>query len=179
LPNLDVVDLKLIESDPVTGLDRTFAGKAVPTILKYEAVEAGAAKLSQLITPPAFGSDVADIGVTLQDWEGLVEHVGPDTFTARLLDRTQKMEGYTELAEIPKKQVRPGDIELLSVGSTFYLLVRRRIMTTGSTVHSVKLIFRRPVSWTALALEKIRADAKAQAEHFQRHGGFDFIQSGD
>ncbi len=118
-------------------------------------------KLIKMLVTPEVTGIVEDLGVTLQDWEGCVEDIHETSFSARILDRTRGMDVDTEIAEIPLEKVREGDRELLFPGSLFYMLVRRRTLSTGSIKHSVNLIFRRLPLWTDEALRRVKEEAES------------------
>jgi hypothetical protein len=153
---IDARYLKVADRDPTTQPAADQLTRHAATSVSSDEIDRRSSRISEFFTPPERIADVYDIGVALQDWEGYVEHVGNNSFTARLLDRTKKFETDTEIAEIPIELVNKGDLELLFEGGIFLLFVRRRITSKGNTEHSVSLHFRRPPAWTAEALAKIR-----------------------
>ena len=57
----------------------------------------------------------------LQQWEGIVETVGNESFTSRLRDLTNKEYYPREIAELPIEDISDDDQELLQEGAVFYL----------------------------------------------------------
>jgi hypothetical protein len=59
---------------------------------------------------------------TLQEWEGLVQTVGSENFTARLRDLT--VPGHPEeIAEISFDGIDPNDLSRVKIGAVFHLIV--------------------------------------------------------
>ena len=65
----------------------------------------------------------------LQDWEGIVESVGNEFFTARLRDLTNNEVYPSETAELPIEDISDDDLQLLRVGAVFYLVSVRKGLT--------------------------------------------------
>ena len=123
-------------------------------------------RLAGRLVPPKAAPRAADLGVTIQDWEGCVVEIGDESFSARLLDRTRQIDVDTELAEIPLSEVDSGDRELVQLGGIFYLTIRRRILDTGRHGTESRIVFRRLPAWHASTLKKAKAEAETLAEFF-------------
>jgi hypothetical protein len=100
----------------------------------------------------------------LQDWEGAVDSIGPETFRARLRDRTKEEAYASEIVELPVADVSDDDRELLRPGAIFYLTVGRLTRASGRQDRVGRLVFRRLPAWTASALHS----AEQRAERLRR-----------
>lgn len=100
----------------------------------------------------------------LQDWEGVVETIGNENFTARLRDLTNNEPYPSEAAELPIEDISVDDLELLRVGAVFYLTVGRLIWLNGRQERFGRIVFRRLPSWTLSTLRR----AEERAEHLSR-----------
>lgn len=96
----------------------------------------------------------------LQQWEGIVEYVGDENFTARLRDLTNKEHYPGEMAELPRDDISDDDRELLREGAVFYLTVGRLIHFSGRQERFGHIVFRRLPGWTSSTLD--RAEKRAQ-----------------
>lgn len=102
--------------------------------------------------------------LVLQDWEGAVESIGSETFTARLRDSTNKETYASEIAELPIADVSEDDQELLRPGAIFYLTVGRVTRPSGRQDRVGRLVFRRLPAWTQSTLRR----AQQRAERLSR-----------
>ena len=102
--------------------------------------------------------------LVLQDWEGVVETIGNETFTARLRDRASSESYAGEMAELPVADISEDDRELLRSGAVFYLTVGRLVRASGRQERVGRLVFRRLPAWTASTLRR----AKQRAERLTR-----------
>ncbi len=102
--------------------------------------------------------------LVLQDWEGVVDSIGPEIFTARLRDRTNEETYASEMVELPVADVSDDDRELLRPGAIFYLTVARVIRASGRQDRVGRLVFRRLPAWTASTLRR----AEQRAERLRR-----------
>lgn len=105
--------------------------------------------------------------VVLQDWEGVVETVGDESFTARLRDLTINERDPSEIAEFPVEDVSDDDRELLDVGAVFYVTVGRLIRSNGRQERFGRIVFRRLPGWTSSTLRR----AEKRAERFSHYLG--------
>jgi len=103
----------------------------------------------------------------LMDWEGVVDEVRNQEFTARLLDRRSSSKVDTEYAEIPLTEVQADDRQLVQPGAIFYLTVYRVTSAVGQSERSTRLYFRRLPAWTRTML----ASADKRAERWKRSFG--------
>ena len=99
-----------------------------------------------------------------QDWEGVVETIGSETFTARLRDRTNDESIAGEIAELPIADVDDDDRELLQIGGVFYLTVGRLLRANGRHERVGRMVFRRLPAWTKSTFDR----AKLRAERLAR-----------
>ena len=100
----------------------------------------------------------------LQQWEGIVEEVGDENFTARLRDLTNKEHYPGEMAELPRDDISDDDRELLREGAVFYLTVGRLIHFSGRQKRFGDIVFRRLPGWTSSTLDR----AEKRAERLSR-----------
>ena len=103
----------------------------------------------------------------LMDWEGVVEEVHEDDFTARLLNRRGHSKVDTEEAEIPFTEVQLDDLSLVQPGAIFYLTVFRSTTFAGQSRRTTSLYFRRLPSWTRSML----VSAEERAQRWKKHFG--------
>lgn len=96
----------------------------------------------------------------LQDWEGVVETMGDENFTARLRDLTNEENYPSEIAELPIEDISDDDQELLQVGAVFYLTVGRSIRPNGRQQRFGRIVFRRLPGWTSSTLHRAEKRAK-------------------
>ena len=111
------------------------------------------------LLPPEQTLEQAEKFSVLQDWEGVVERVGAEVFSATLRDRTQNESYATEAAELPIADVSDDDRELLRPGAIFYLTVGRVTRASGRQDRVGRLVFRRLPAWTESTLR--RAEERA------------------
>ena len=102
--------------------------------------------------------------VILQDWEGVVETVGDESFTARLRDLIVNERYPSETAKLPIEDISDDDQELLKVGAVFYLTVGRLKRPNGRQQRFGRIVFRRLPGWTFSTLQR----AEKRAERFSR-----------
>ena len=98
--------------------------------------------------------------VIIQDWEGIVESIETETFTALLRDLTANEAYPGEMADLPIEDIAPDDRELLKPDAIFYLTVGRSTDTTGRQQRFSRMEFRRLPVWTSADFS--RADERAQ-----------------
>lgn len=98
--------------------------------------------------------------VIIQDWEGIVESIETETFTALLRDLTANEAYPGEMADLPIEDIAPDDRGLLKPGAIFYLTVGRSIYPTGQQQRFSRMEFRRLPVWTSADFS--RADERAQ-----------------
>ena len=96
----------------------------------------------------------------LQDWEGVVETVEGEIFTARLRDLTSNEPYPSETAELPIEDISDDDLELLRVGAVFYLTVGRLIWFNGRQERFGRIVFRRLPGWTPSTLRRAQKRAE-------------------
>lgn len=102
--------------------------------------------------------------LVLQDWEGVVETIGSETFAARLRDRSSDETYAGETAELPIADVSDDDRELLRPGAVFYLTVGRLVRASGRQERVGRVVFRRLPAWTESTLSR----ANQRAERLSR-----------
>lgn len=98
--------------------------------------------------------------VIVQDWEGIVESIETETFTALLRDLTADEAYPGERADLPIEDITPDDRGLLKPSAIFYLTVGRSTGPTGQRQRFSRMEFRRLPVWTSADFD--RADERAQ-----------------
>jgi hypothetical protein len=94
----------------------------------------------------------------LAEWEGIVNSVGKDTFSASLvqlprgseLDRRDQANmgfGPTEETELPIEDIPPFDRDLLRPGALFRLVIGYDIKRSGQRIRALSVVFRRLPKW--------------------------------
>lgn len=101
----------------------------------------------------------------LQRWEGVVQEVLDDSFTAVLHDRTSQ--DPDQYAELPVEEISEADRPLLTPGAVFYWWIGYRDGVGGRTRASVIRLRRLP----GLADEEI-AEARAEAQRLREALGW-------
>jgi hypothetical protein len=109
---------------------------------------------TRLATPPR----VSDDRITaLQQWEGVVDEVSGDAFTAILSDRTA--ETPDERAEFSLDELSRSDFSLVRPGAIFAWTIGYRDMLTGQRIRFSTIRFRRLPAWTQRELDHARVRA--------------------
>ena len=97
--------------------------------------------------------------VPLQEWEGYVQSVGDDEFTASLLDLTNNSKAEDEEADFPIDDLTEDDKGLLKPGAVFRWLIGYR--SIGGTKERIsRIVFRRLPQWTKRDLQAAQDKAK-------------------
>jgi hypothetical protein len=89
-----------------------------------------ASELAQ-IRPTLIEDKPSSTVTALQEWEGYVLSVEPETFTARLLDITANARTEQEVAEFDKSELSEADRELLREGAVFRWVIGNQITRGG------------------------------------------------
>jgi hypothetical protein len=119
------------------------------------------------VLEPQQGIKYSERHEILMDWEGVVEEVGEDDFTARLMDRRGSSKVDTDSVEIPLTEVQLDDIALIQPGAIFYLTIYRSTSRAGQTRRTTSLYFRRLPSWT----QSMLASAEERAQRWKKSFG--------
>jgi hypothetical protein len=98
----------------------------------------------------------------LGSWEGTVQHVGKDTFTAYIADIDERQ--AAEVAEFYRSDLSEEDSELLEEGAVFYWFVGYNDSASGQRSRSSVLRFRRLPPWTEYEDKKAHSWADETAE---------------
>jgi hypothetical protein len=100
--------------------------------------------------------------VTLQEWEGQVQEVGSNYFSARLVDLTAGDKEETEEAELPLDDLIESDRALLVPGAVFRWIIGYRYMY-GQKDRFTRFVIRRLPTWTEQEIRS--ADQEADELH--------------
>ena len=99
----------------------------------------------------------------LQEWEGVVESVEKETFTASMRDLTAGEAYPGEVAELPVEDVSDDDMELLETGAVFYLTVGRSVRPNGQQERFGRMAFRRLPLFTSSDFSRAEERARRLA----------------
>jgi hypothetical protein len=105
--------------------------------------------------------------VKLQEWEGQVQEVGANSFSARLVDLTAGEKEETEEAELPLDDLIESDRALLVPGAVFRWIIGYRYMY-GQKERFTRFVIRRLPMWTEQEVRS--ADQEADELHHALFG---------
>jgi hypothetical protein len=100
----------------------------------------------------------------LQEWEGYVISVGPDQFTARLVDVTRGQQIEEEAADFPLADLSDDNLTLLKEGAVFRWVIGYQRSPGGTKRRVSQVTFRRLPAWTKEDMQT----AKSKAERLIR-----------
>jgi len=99
----------------------------------------------------------------LQQWEGRVQDISGDEFSAALVDLTNKSRPEEEVV-IPTEEISPEDMKLLAPGAVFYWMIGYSMSNTGQKTRASNIRFRRLPVWSRSDLKKAAAAADEMME---------------
>ncbi len=94
---------------------------------------------------------------SLQKWEGVVTEITPDSFFARLVDKSN--EAPDEEAEFAIEEISSGDMHLLKIGAVFNWDIGYHESKGGQRTKQSVIRFRRLPAWTNREIEDARKRA--------------------
>jgi hypothetical protein len=103
----------------------------------------------------------------IQEWEGYVRAIGPDTISADLVDITALERSITEQAEIPLDELSETAIKKLRIGSIFRWAIGYQRSPSGTKMRVSNIAFRDLPRWTQKDLREARDDALRLEQYFQ------------
>ena len=88
--------------------------------------------------------------VALAEWEGTVDNIGEELFTARLteISSSRKSDNYEEEANFLIEDLSDSDIELLQIGAVFRWVIGYSRSVSGTKRRVSQIIMRRLPVWT-------------------------------
>jgi hypothetical protein len=92
----------------------------------------------------------------LQEWEGYVTEIGPETFTGRLVDVTARRKTEEEMADFPICDLSDDDRELLAPGAIFRWVIGYQRSKGGTKRRVSQITFRRLPGWTRKDLARAK-----------------------
>jgi hypothetical protein len=95
----------------------------------------------------------------LQEWEGYVTEIGPETFTGRLVDVTARRKTEEEMADFPICDLSDDDRELLAPGAIFRWVIGYQRSKGGTKRRVSQITFRRLPGWTRKDLARAKDTA--------------------
>jgi hypothetical protein len=98
----------------------------------------------------------------LQEWEGQVQEVGENAFSARLVDLTRDSKEETEETDLPIEDLGEADRRLLVPGATFRWIIGYR-WVDGEKERFARVVIRRLPIWTEREIKS--ADQEAAELH--------------
>jgi hypothetical protein len=99
----------------------------------------------------------------LQEWEGYVLWVSDETFSARLIDLTDRRKNEDEEADFPLTDLSDSQRRELRPGAIFRWAIGYRRTRSGTKERVSKIVFRRLPAWTERELESNRRKAEEWA----------------
>ena len=156
-----------VSTKPLVSQEQALSESSVQSAFGTESAAAFAGKFvahRPLLFAEEQAPELPEEFLVLQDWEGAVDSVGPETFIARLRDRTNRQTYASEVAELPIADVSDDDRELLRPGAIFYMTVGRMTRASGRQDRVGRLVFRRLPAWTESTLRR----AEQRAERLRR-----------
>jgi hypothetical protein len=97
---------------------------------------------------PAFPSARGRTFQKLQEWEGYVVGIGPEEFTARLIDLTRGSSQAEEEATFPVSDLTDDDRSMLREGAVFRWIIGYQREGKGPKQRVSQIVFRRVPAWT-------------------------------
>ncbi|MFQ5717275.1 MAG: hypothetical protein ACE5GQ_09265 [Nitrospinales bacterium] len=116
-------------------------------------------KIKNLVAKPKIYTSRPPDFLVLQKWEGVVQTISEEAFTAILVDLTEESE--KEYAEFFLDDVVPSDKGLLKPGAVFYCCVGYAISESGQRTRGTQLRFRRLPAWGKRDILKAEKEAEA------------------
>jgi hypothetical protein len=120
-------------------------------------------EIEKYINIPIYTKDFNEVSATfqvIQEWEGYVQEINNDTFTASLLDITANQNYPTEEADFNIEDVNKFDRHFLRNGAIFRWVIGYYQSPAGSKRRSSELVFRRMSRFSSSSIKK--ADKKAK-----------------
>lgn len=120
-------------------------------------------KIEKYIDIPVYKENPFEASATfqvIQEWEGYVQEIKDDTFTASLLDITENQNYPTEEADFNIQDVNNFDMHFLRNGAVFRWVIGYYQSPSGSKRRSSELVFRRMPRFSNSSIKK--ADKKAK-----------------
>ena len=103
--------------------------------------------------------------VALQEWEGCVESVESEEFTATLTDKTDP-KNPAERATFNRGELSTIDQELLKEGAIFRWTIGYQKSASGVKQRVSQIVFRRMPTWSLPEIKSAKADANKILESF-------------
>jgi hypothetical protein len=104
------------------------------------------------------------------EWEGIVEQVFENSFSARLVALKGTNNNYDEYTTIELSDVQPGDRGLVEVGSVFRLLVGTQALG-GTRQQFWNIVFRRLPAWNRRSVEEAQDQIMSLFEKIKWEAG--------
>jgi hypothetical protein len=100
----------------------------------------------------------------LQEWEGCVVETQATTFTATLIDITDRRKFEDEVAEFALTDLSDDDLLLLRPGAIFRWLIGYERHPSGTKRRASSVVFRRLPNWSENDLSRAKQEAKSLVE---------------
>ena len=124
----------------------------------HESTDGASHEMQSGTFPQAARAPSRDTFISLQEWEGVVEEVGEDSFDARLVDRTQDSPDEV-LEDFPLDDISEEDRSLVAPGAVFYWCIGYRVRK-GQRSRMSEIRFRRLPAWGEGEIEEARQKAE-------------------
>jgi hypothetical protein len=98
----------------------------------------------------------------LQEWEGVVAHIGSDAFEMTLVDITARAKDFQEMATVPREELTDDEWRKLEVGTVIRWIIGYQ--TSHRRTRFSRLIIRERPNWTTNEIEWAKSAARDAVE---------------
>jgi len=102
----------------------------------------------------------------LQEWEGYVREINPDSILADLVDVTANAKKITDQAEIPLEELSDTDRQKLMIGAVFRWSIGYQRTTSGTKMRVSNIVFRDLPRWTKKDIGEAKEEAAKLEQYF-------------
>jgi FixJ family two-component response regulator len=103
----------------------------------------------------------------LQEWEGYVREIGPESISVDLVDITANAKNITEQAKIPLVELSDADRQKLRIGGIFRWSIGYQRTTSGTKMRVSNIVFRDLPRWTQKDIREAREEAGKLEQYFK------------
>jgi FixJ family two-component response regulator len=103
----------------------------------------------------------------LQEWEGYVRGIGPESISVDLVDITANAKNITEQAKIPLVELSDADRQKLRIGGVFRWSIGYQRTTSGTKMRVSNIAFRDLPRWTQKDIREAREEAGKLEQYFK------------
>jgi hypothetical protein len=103
----------------------------------------------------------------LQEWEGYVREIWPESISADLVDLTAGGARISQAAEIPLEELSDTDRDKLRIGGIFRWSIGYQRTSRGTKMRVSNIVFRDLPRWTQRDLREAKEEAAALEDYFK------------